>query len=84
MHRPHPHFDTEITGLPAADRIVCHCLHVSEMEIRGSVSTGAVETLKAVMECTGAGAGCTACHQRIRELLHECATREERLAHSSR
>ena len=61
----------------STDPVVCHCLHVTEMEIRGAVSTGAVETLRSVMECTGAGSGCTACHQRIRELLRERLSPQE-------
>lgn len=65
------------------DRVVCHCLHVTEMEVRGAVSTGAVETIKAVMECTGAGTGCTACHERIRDLLCERRSRQEQIETSS-
>ena len=62
----------------AGDPVVCHCLGVTEMEIRGAVSTGAVEHLKCVMDCTGAGTGCTACHLRIRELLRERYSARER------
>ena len=53
------------------------------MEVCGVVSTGAVETLKALMDCTGAGTGCTACHQRIRELLRERLSPQESMAPST-
>ena len=55
--------------MPTTDRIVCHCLRVTEMEIRGAISTGEVETLRDVVNCTGAGGGCTCCHRRIRDLI---------------
>ncbi|HUG93031.1 MAG TPA: (2Fe-2S)-binding protein, partial [Planctomycetaceae bacterium] len=64
----------------ALDPVVCHCLHVTEMEIRGAVSTGAVNLLKDVMDCTGAGTGCTACHHRIRELCRERKSPQELIA----
>ena len=71
----HPHAP-EFAG-HSPDPVVCHCLHVTEMEILGAISTGVVETLKSAMECTGAGTGCTACHQRIRELLRERRSPQE-------
>ena len=53
------------------DQIVCNCLQITESEIRGALSTGAVETLNCIKECTGAGTGCTACHRRIAALMAE-------------
>lgn len=55
------------------DRIVCHCLQVRTSTIEAAVSAGAVETVKCVMDMTGAGGGCTACHRRIRDLIEQHA-----------
>lgn len=51
------------------DRIVCHCLRVTESEISGAVVVAELETVKQVMDFTGAGSGCTACHCAIKKLL---------------
>ena len=53
----------------SAERIVCHCLHVSQTEVELAAASGLGCALKDVMECTGAGTGCTACHHRIRQIL---------------
>lgn len=51
------------------DRIVCHCLRVTESEICNSIAVGDADTVKRVMDQTQAGSGCTACHRAIRALL---------------
>lgn len=51
------------------DRIVCHCLRVSETQVVDSIAVAGCETVRDVMQEIGAGSGCTACHCRIRELL---------------
>jgi bacterioferritin-associated ferredoxin len=56
-----------------SDKIICPCLGVTEAEVRGAVSTGLVQSLERVMECTGAGTGCTACRRRVAALLAKCS-----------
>lgn len=51
------------------DRIVCHCLKVTEESISGAIQSLSLRTVKQVTTITGAGDGCTCCHQQIRELL---------------
>jgi NAD(P)H-nitrite reductase large subunit len=65
---PHP-----LPILPelADERVVCHCLHVTAGDIRLAHDAGEVETLRAVMDETRAGTGCTCCHPVIRRLLDE-------------
>ncbi|REJ85996.1 MAG: (2Fe-2S)-binding protein [Planctomycetota bacterium] len=50
-------------------RALCHCLKVEEAEIIDSIAITGAATIRDVMEQTGAGSGCTACHCRIRELI---------------
>lgn len=52
-----------------SDRIICHCLRVTESEIRSAVEVGDASSVKRVMDCTQAGSGCTACHLAIRRIL---------------
>jgi NAD(P)H-nitrite reductase large subunit len=52
-----------------ADRVICHCLHVKESQIVDAIAVIGVASVRDVIVETGAGAGCTACHCRIRELL---------------
>jgi len=65
---PHP-----LPILPelANERVVCHCLNVTAGDIRSASEAGEVETLRAVMDETRAGTGCTCCHPVIRHLLDE-------------
>ncbi|MEX0716814.1 MAG: (2Fe-2S)-binding protein [Planctomycetaceae bacterium] len=51
--------------------VVCHCLQISEDEVRDAIAIAGCCTLPQVRRCTGAGSGCTACHRRIVELLCE-------------
>lgn len=53
------------------EKIICHCLGVTETDIRSAISTGSVQSIKCVMNGTGAGTGCTACLRRINALLGE-------------
>ncbi len=53
----------------ATDRVICHCLQVKESQIVDAIAVTGAEALRDVIHHTGAGAGCTACHCRIRELL---------------
>src|SRR5262245_48855646 len=51
------------------DRIVCRCLKVTEEVIADAIVSLGLRTVKGVRSATGAGDGCTCCHQHIRELL---------------
>lgn len=51
--------------------VICHCLNVTEAQVEESVDNGRLDSVKAVMDCTGAGSGCTACHRRIIALLRQ-------------
>jgi NAD(P)H-nitrite reductase large subunit len=53
----------------ATDRVICHCLQVKESQIVDTIAVTGAESVRDVIQYTGAGAGCTACHCRIRELL---------------
>jgi NAD(P)H-nitrite reductase large subunit len=55
------------SGCP--DRIVCRCLKVTEATIVEAITTLGLRTVKDVRHATGAGDGCTCCHQQVRELL---------------
>lgn len=57
------------TAAHPTDKIVCYCLGVTAGEIESVGIVHPQPTLREVMEHTGAGTGCTACHCAIRELL---------------
>lgn len=48
---------------------LCHCLRVSESQIRAAVELAGCQTIRDVRRQTGAGSGCTACHRRICALI---------------
>ena len=53
------------------EKIVCHCLNVTAGDIRSASEVDELESLRAVMQQTRAGTGCTCCHPVIRRLLDE-------------
>ncbi len=55
------------SGCP--DRIVCRCLKVTEAVIVDAITSCRLTTVLEVRDATGAGDGCTCCHQHVRELL---------------
>ena len=57
---------TDFTG---PDTVVCRCLNVTVAEINTAASLVECPTACRVMELTGAGGGCTACHRHIRQML---------------
>jgi bacterioferritin-associated ferredoxin len=59
------------TGCP--DRIVCRCLQVTEAMLVEAIATHELLTLKDVRRHTGAGDGCTCCHNLIKRYLTEQA-----------
>jgi bacterioferritin-associated ferredoxin len=60
------------TTSPASERcplLVCHCLGVSEDQLREVLATCDIRTLHDIRRHTGAGDGCTACHRRLKDYL---------------
>lgn len=60
---------TSVESIDLAQPFVCHCLRITEAEIRETADALSAPTVRCVMKETGAGSGCTACHRRIRDLL---------------
>lgn len=56
---------------PSTEKVICHCLGVTESDIRTAVANGSVQCIKSVMTETGAGTGCTACIRRINQMIGE-------------
>jgi len=54
------------------DRLVCHCLQVTEAELRDAIARCQLQTIREVACATGAGDGCTACHRLIQQYLRTC------------
>lgn len=55
------------------DRVICRCLGVTTSQITDAADYGGCESLRDLMQHTGAGKGCTACHRRIKDLLQSRA-----------
>ena len=64
----------------ATDKIICHCLGVTENDIRSAVAGGTVQSIKCIMNGTGAGTGCTACIRRINALIESSQSVSEQPA----
>ena len=54
-------------------RFVCRCLKISEEAVREAVQTFQLRTVKEIRLHTGAGEGCTCCHQRLERFLQDLA-----------
>lgn len=52
-------------------RMVCHCLQVSEASIDAAAAKAPFQSIKDISCRTGAGDGCTACHRRLISYLAE-------------
>jgi bacterioferritin-associated ferredoxin len=68
----HSHSSTD--GQATADahhRPVCHCLNVTESEIREVIAEHEPQSVRGVSQICGAGAGCMSCHRHIRRMLNE-------------
>jgi bacterioferritin-associated ferredoxin len=50
-------------------RLACHCLGVTEEAVLEAATVLGASTINDLRRLTGAGDGCTACHQRLRLLL---------------
>lgn len=57
----------------STDKMVCYCYGLRESDIRQSVQLHGCQELSAIMSCSGAGTGCTACHRRIQDVLDQQA-----------
>ena len=51
------------------DRVVCHCLRVTEATVVDAIVSLGLRTVKEVRQATEAGDGCNCCHGEIRALL---------------
>ena len=56
---------------PTGDPVICHCLGITESEIRTAGEFAGCETLSDVKTMNEAGSGCTSCHRRIIALMQE-------------
>lgn len=52
-------------------RLICHCLNVTEGEIREVIDDHDPQSVRGVAQVCGAGAGCMSCHRHIRRMLNE-------------
>ncbi len=66
------------------DDLLCHCLHVSTEEVEQVIESGRASSLVEVKQEIGAGAGCTACHCAIRDLLGHCKNEKRVMVAASR
>ena len=51
--------------------VICHCLGITEAEIRSASQFGQCRSIADVKVMTAAGSGCTSCHRHIVALLQE-------------
>ncbi|MBI3411959.1 MAG: (2Fe-2S)-binding protein [Planctomycetes bacterium] len=51
------------------DRVVCHCLNVTEQEIIHAVVTRELQTIHEIRRQTAACDGCTCCHKDLQEII---------------
>ncbi|HEY2251042.1 MAG TPA: (2Fe-2S)-binding protein [Planctomycetaceae bacterium] len=54
-----------------SETIVCHCLEISESTVADAIAVCGLSTVREICRETGAGSGCTACHSRLKALLHK-------------
>jgi bacterioferritin-associated ferredoxin len=55
------------------ERVVCRCLQVTEAALLQVLTTEQISTLKDLRRRTGAGEGCTCCHDLLRHYLQQHA-----------
>jgi len=48
---------------------LCRCLRITEEEVVTAIRTFALTTIQEVRRHTGAGDGCTACHQALQAVI---------------
>jgi bacterioferritin-associated ferredoxin len=52
-------------------RVVCRCLRLTETTVVEAITNLGLRTLKEVRRHTGAGDGCTCCHDELEGLLEQ-------------
>jgi bacterioferritin-associated ferredoxin len=52
-----------------ADKVVCHCLDVTEAAVVQVITQLGLKSIKEIRKEIGAGDGCTCCHGRLRDYL---------------
>jgi bacterioferritin-associated ferredoxin len=57
------------TDCPA--KVVCACLQITEAAVADAIAALDLRTLRDVRRHTGAGEGCTCCHDRLRVVLQQ-------------
>jgi len=55
------------------DRVVCQCLQITEGQLVAALRSLDLRTLKDLRRATGAGDGCTCCHELLRHYLEQHA-----------
>ena len=58
-------------GCPA--KIVCRCLNVTEEQVVNLITQFNLRSIRDIRKHTGAGDGCTCCHQELTEYLKRYA-----------
>jgi len=61
----------------ANDVLICRCLKVRLSTIADAIEVCGLNSIRDIRCATGAGDGCTACHIRIRQLLHQRAVERD-------
>ena len=51
------------------ERVVCRCLNITEAEIVAAITSRDLENVRDLRRLTGAGDGCTCCHDNLKEYL---------------
>ena len=57
--------------LPSADKVVCHCLRVTESQIRDVLAKGKARHVYDVIDETRAGSNCHSCKRDIKCVMAE-------------
>mgnify|MGYP003317503411 CR=1 FL=1 len=55
--------------LPEDTGYVCSCLRITECQLLATLARTEIQTLRDLRRATGAGDGCTACHQTLKKYL---------------
>ena len=63
-----PYYASEsCNGCPR--RVICRCLDITEGEIVSAITSHDLSSLRDLRRQTGAGEGCTCCHETLKEYL---------------
>jgi bacterioferritin-associated ferredoxin len=54
-------------------RFVCACLQITEETVLNALASGNVRSVRDLRAATGAGEGCTCCHQQLRQYVERHA-----------